>query len=103
MDNIIWYCSQKIGLHAIFDGKLTSGWANEQDDFLWDKKLWTEQTNGHQCTRQIIKMKTKVIKDRLKCTIKTMYHLKDQLLVVDMQYMFQPMVEIEEFLAMKSF
>eukprot|EP00957_Ditylum_brightwellii_P074503 5661021-Ditylum_brightwellii.AAC.1 len=42
------------------------------------------------------------MKERLQCTIATMYHLKDQLLAVDRYYMFQSMAEIEEFLAIKS-
>eukprot|EP00957_Ditylum_brightwellii_P029248 2210817-Ditylum_brightwellii.AAC.1 len=104
VDNNTWHRQQQIRLQDIFNGNFSQEWAQEQDDCLWDKKLWTPCTNGHQWVAQTIKflwdqflelwnkqnvvvyginhqIKTDTMKDRLYCTIETMYNLKDQLLV----------------------
>eukprot|EP00957_Ditylum_brightwellii_P045268 3432028-Ditylum_brightwellii.AAC.1 len=86
----------------MFDGKLTSEWSNEQDNFIWEKNCGLNEQMDTSVHGINGRKKTGVMKDRLKCTIKAMYHLKDQLLAVDRQYMFQSMAEIEAFLATKS-
>eukprot|EP00957_Ditylum_brightwellii_P010922 827337-Ditylum_brightwellii.AAC.1 len=40
--------------------------------------------------------------DGYKCTLETMYHLKDRLQAVDWLYMFQNLQEVEEFLWTRS-
>eukprot|EP00957_Ditylum_brightwellii_P030515 2311306-Ditylum_brightwellii.AAC.1 len=52
VDNRNWHCQHKIGIHAMFD-----------DCYQWAVQITKE-----------------VMKDRLECTIKTVYHLKAQLL-----------------------
>eukprot|EP00957_Ditylum_brightwellii_P123387 9407814-Ditylum_brightwellii.AAC.1 len=37
VDNRIWCHQHKIGIHAVFDDKLTSERSNEQGNFLWEK------------------------------------------------------------------
>eukprot|EP00957_Ditylum_brightwellii_P199322 15193476-Ditylum_brightwellii.AAC.1 len=55
VDNNIWHRQQQIGSHEILNGKFSQEWAQEQDDNLWDKKLCTPHTNGHQRVAQTIK------------------------------------------------
>eukprot|EP00957_Ditylum_brightwellii_P168011 12789718-Ditylum_brightwellii.AAC.1 len=52
LNNNVWASQAKIGLHTIFDGRMSKQWAQEQDDYLVDVKLWTPQTNGSQWTVQ---------------------------------------------------
>eukprot|EP00957_Ditylum_brightwellii_P180151 13723025-Ditylum_brightwellii.AAC.1 len=103
------------------DGLLHTNWANIQDAHLWEKSLWTPWYNGTQWTVQIVKFlwrkfyklwhkrneivhasneqeHIKLKMDKYKCTLETMYHLKDRLQAVDRQYMFQNLQEVEEFL-----
>ena len=51
-------------------------------------------------TKGKVKMAAK--QARLRNTIESMYHLKDQLLASDRKYMFQTTAEMEEFLATKT-
>ena len=55
VNNNVWASQTKIGVHAIFDGQMSTEWAQDQDEYLMDVKLWTQQTNGSQWTVQVIK------------------------------------------------
>eukprot|EP00957_Ditylum_brightwellii_P010750 814239-Ditylum_brightwellii.AAC.1 len=56
VDNNIWHRQQQIGLHEILNGKFSQEWTQEQDNYLWNKKLWTPRTNGYQWVAQTIKV-----------------------------------------------
>eukprot|EP00957_Ditylum_brightwellii_P138966 10591884-Ditylum_brightwellii.AAC.1 len=52
LNNNVWAYQVKKGAHAIFDGRLSTEWAQEQDEYLVDVKLWAQRTNDSQWTVQ---------------------------------------------------
>eukprot|EP00957_Ditylum_brightwellii_P032820 2487844-Ditylum_brightwellii.AAC.1 len=55
-------CNEKLlanqsesAVEAMFDGLLNTKWAHIQDAHLWEKSLWTPQSNGTQWVVKIVK------------------------------------------------
>eukprot|EP00957_Ditylum_brightwellii_P008863 671875-Ditylum_brightwellii.AAC.1 len=44
LNNNVWASQAKIKLHAIFDRRMSKKWAQEQDEYLVEVKLWTPRT-----------------------------------------------------------
>eukprot|EP00957_Ditylum_brightwellii_P204205 15338161-Ditylum_brightwellii.AAC.1 len=77
-------------------------WAVQIVKLLWSKffKLWHKRNENVHGRNDQEHATLKI--DRYKCTLETMYHLKDRLQTVDRQYMFQNLQEVKEFLQTQS-
>ena len=78
-------------------------WTVQIIKFFWEKffALWTLKNKKVHSTDEKATYKLKV--ERYRTTIETRFHLCDRLEAADCQYMFQSLVEVEEFLKTKLF